>query len=240
MFSITQVIQSIPNAIGALCLNETGQAQLKKRPSIIPAIFSIFTSERHLKVLIDKENAVIIGTAVDELIRHHPSLKAPVFDSLQATLSRIEDLGASYVPPADIERWYQLMPTSVVSHSDGDVVMQDESSDNVVLRQIPPVTSTSEVPEEETEEESKGHDNIVVSYIDIVGRVSYITITPSPTYSSFHSFWKAFSNTLPTARILSPLRTVYNDLEGLRGCHACRMTLQIALLLTRWFKCCAP
>ena len=87
---------------------------------------------RHLKVLIDKENAVIIGTAVDELIQHHPSLKIAVFDSLRATLSRIEDLGASYVPPADIERWYHLMPTSVVSHSDGDVVMQDETSDNVV------------------------------------------------------------------------------------------------------------
>ena len=40
-----QVIQSIPNAIGALCLNESGQAQLKKRLRIVPAIFSIFTSE---------------------------------------------------------------------------------------------------------------------------------------------------------------------------------------------------
>jgi E3 ubiquitin-protein ligase HUWE1 len=67
-----QVIQAIPNAIGALCLNEVGQAQLANHPSIIPSIISIFTSERHLKVLIDKENAVIIGTAVDELIRHHP------------------------------------------------------------------------------------------------------------------------------------------------------------------------
>ena len=205
MCLFNQVIQSIPNAIGALCLNESGQAQLKKRPSIIPAIFSIFTSERHLKVLIDKENAVIIGTAVDELIRHHPSLKIPVFDSLQATLSRIEDLGASYAPPADIERWYHLMPTSVVSHSDGDVVMQDETSDNVVSLQSLPATSTSEVPEEEAEEESKGHDNIVVSYVDIVGRVGYIIRTPSPTYL----FFIVFRRFLSTSSSLQRFRHYY-------------------------------
>ena len=39
-----------------------GQAQLANHPSIIPAIISIFTSDRHLKVLIDKKNAMIIGT----------------------------------------------------------------------------------------------------------------------------------------------------------------------------------
>ncbi|KAF9475538.1 hypothetical protein BDN70DRAFT_996350 [Pholiota conissans] len=166
-----EVIQSIPNAIGALCLNEVGQTQLKKRPSIIPAIFSIFTSERHLKVLIDKENAVIIGTAVDELIRHHPSLKGPVFESLQSTLGRIEDLGSSYVPPIDIQHWYRLIPIPAVISSDGDVVMQDEPIDTTSSRQISPTATTLEQPEEDNDDEaSKGHDNVVVSYVDVIGR----------------------------------------------------------------------
>lgn len=124
--------------------------------------------------MIDKENAVIIGTAVDELIRHHPSLKGPVFDSLQSTLSRIESLGASYVPPADIKRWYQLMATPVVSVSDDDVEMQDEGSDNIGSRQNSPVALQSESIEEDAEEDgNKSHDNTVVSYIDAIGRVSY-------------------------------------------------------------------
>ncbi|KAL5496010.1 TOM1_2 [Sanghuangporus vaninii] len=53
-----EVIQSIPDALGALCLNQMGQDQLTSRPSITPALFSVFTSEAHLKVLLEKENAV--------------------------------------------------------------------------------------------------------------------------------------------------------------------------------------
>lgn len=153
-----------------MCLNEAGQIQLTKRPSIIPAIFSIFTSERHLKTLLDKENAVIIGTAVDELIRHHPSLKLQVFDALKSTLSRIEDLGASYSPPADIKHWYQLVPISTLPFDD-DVTMQDDAAMEIPV----PI----EVPQEDIDDDNedddpnpKSHDNIVVSYIDIVGRVS--------------------------------------------------------------------
>ena len=94
-----KVIQAIPNAIGALCLNQAGQDQLASRPTIIPGYFSIFTSERHLRVLQDKENAVIIGSAVDELVRHHPVLRPAVFDTVCITLSRIEDIGKAYVRP---------------------------------------------------------------------------------------------------------------------------------------------
>lgn len=50
-----KVIQSFTNVIGALCLNQAGQEQLAARPSIIPSLFSIFTSESHLKVLQEKE-----------------------------------------------------------------------------------------------------------------------------------------------------------------------------------------
>ena len=157
-----------------MCLNEAGQTQLTKRPSIIPAIFSIFTSERHLKTLIDKENAVIIGTAVDELIRHHPALKLQVFDALKSTLSRIEDLGASYSPPPDIKHWYQLVPVSTLPFDD-DVTMQDdaamESSGPIEVPQVA-VEDIDDDNEDDDSTNPKSHDNIVVSYIDIVGRVS--------------------------------------------------------------------
>ncbi len=72
----------MPNALGALCLNQAGQDQLASRPSIIPGLISILTSERHVKVLHEKENAAVVGSAIDELIRHHPSLKDNVFRAL--------------------------------------------------------------------------------------------------------------------------------------------------------------
>jgi E3 ubiquitin-protein ligase HUWE1 len=164
-----QVIQAIPNAIGALCLNEVGQAQLAARPSIIPALFTIFTSERHLKVLLDKENAVLMGTGIDELIRHHPSLKTPVFDAILACLSKIEDLGNAYEPPAHARQWYQLLP--VPSTSGGDVTMKDANDEPVErgaeAQAEPPILSSS------IEDTSlKRHDNHLVNFIDVLGRVS--------------------------------------------------------------------
>lgn len=162
-----EVIQAIPNAIGALCLNDVGQAQLAGRPSIIPAIFSIFTSDRHLKVLLDKEHAVLIGTAIDELIRHHPTLKQPVFEALKATMSKIEDLGNAYVPAKDVEQWYRLVTTTPLS--DTDVSMEDVQPVDT------PATSSSPDSEPSSEETpSKSHDNHLVSFIDVFGRVSCI------------------------------------------------------------------
>lgn len=171
-----QVIQAIPNAIGALCLNEVGQAQLAKRPSIIPAIISIFTSERHLKVLIDKENAVVIGTAVDELIRHHPSLKNAVFEALKSTLSHLENIGMAYTPSDDIKRWYQLIPLSQVPNLVADVTMQDSTSS---CREIDDLNSTEaeglrQSDDEDDLLEEKSHVNAIVNYIDVLGRVSCV------------------------------------------------------------------
>ncbi|KAJ7132750.1 hypothetical protein C8R43DRAFT_929975 [Mycena crocata] len=164
-----EVIQAIPNAIGALCLNEVGAAQLASHPSIIPAIFSIFTSDRHVKVLLDKENAVLIGTTIDELIRHHPSLKGPVFEALKATLSKIEVLGNAYVVPPELQQWYKLVGiTQSASDEEADVSMDYVPSDvpspsEVVIRDDPSPGNTEDAP-------PKAHDNDVVSFIDILLR----------------------------------------------------------------------
>ena len=172
-----QVIQAIPNAIGALCLNEAGQAQLSRRPSIIPAILAIFTSERHLKVLVDKENAVIIGTAVDELIRHHPSLKSSVFNAIRSTLSSIEDFGMSFICPTDIRQFYQLIPVTSVAGDlllDDDITMQDDLRETIEGPEEIAQEPLLEAADEDTDEDdvaAKNHDNIVVSFIDILGRV---------------------------------------------------------------------
>lgn len=173
-----QIVQAIPNAIGALCLNEVGQAQLSRRPSIIPAIFSIFTSDRHLKVLLDKENAVLIGTAIDELIRHHPSLKTPVFEALKSTLSKIEDLGNAFQVPESIKRWYQLVPVPPkASPGDGDIPMEDVETTGTAVTsdQVTEQSEDNTADADNSYDEdpaTKAHDNNVVSFIDIMGRVS--------------------------------------------------------------------
>ncbi|KAJ4483401.1 hypothetical protein J3R30DRAFT_3834848 [Lentinula aciculospora] len=168
-----EVLQAVPNALGALCLNEAGQSQLAAHPSIIPAIFSIFTSDRHLKILLEKENAVLIGTAVDELIRHHPFLKAPVFQALKSTMLKIEELGHAYLPPDDIRNWYQLTvvrPSSPSASEDEDRMDGLESSEAKESSPPPPPAYTAALLEPHSEEAMRLHENNIISFIDILGR----------------------------------------------------------------------
>lgn len=165
---VIEVIQAIPNAIGALCLNQAGQDQLSARPTIIPGLFSVFTSERHLKVLQDKENSVLIGSAIDELIRHHPSLKPPVFEAIKSTLGKIEDLGNAYVVPEDLRPWYGLSSVSIdLSPMEG---IEAEGAVHSAVQsdaQSAPLPGSTNNPEDGS---LKSHDNIIVHYIDVVGR----------------------------------------------------------------------
>ena len=174
----SQVLQAIPNALGALCLNDVGQAQLARRPSIIPGILSVFTSERHLKVLLEKENSVLIGTALDELIRHHPSLRTAVFDALKATIAKIEELGGTYEVPGNLLHWYHLIPGSVSAAIDGDVAMEDVGNVPAASRSDATVqgddtkADVSDDGNDVDEVATKNHDNHIVSFIDVLGRVS--------------------------------------------------------------------
>jgi E3 ubiquitin-protein ligase HUWE1 len=178
--TLVQVIQAIPNAIGALCLNQAGQDQLATRPTIIPGLFSIFTSERHQRVLQDKENAVLIGSAVDELIRHHPSLKSAVFEAIKSTLSKIEDLGNTFTPSESNESWYKLVRTTVSTASapaDEDVLMR--SSDTAPIDEAAsestgrPNALIASLTDDLLDESATGrsHENIIVSYLDVICRV---------------------------------------------------------------------
>lgn len=168
-----QIIQSIPNAIGALCLNQAGQDQLAARPNIIPSIFYIFTSEEHQRVLQEKENAVLIGTSLEELIRHHPSLKDKVFVAVKATMSKIEELGNAYTPPNEIKHMYRLQPTlpapSATPATEAEAPMEVDSATTAVGTEAQ--TPAEPTPARE-DLHNKPHENIIISYIDVFGKVS--------------------------------------------------------------------
>ncbi|KAG6850146.1 hypothetical protein H0H93_000531, partial [Arthromyces matolae] len=166
-----EVIQGVANAIGALCLNEVGQTQLSHRPSIIPSIIAIFTSERHLKVLLEKENAVLVGTSIDELIRHHPSLKSSVFDAIKATIVKIEQLGVSFEVSNELKPWYKLVPAGPGSQpKDEDVAMQDDQGSATASTSQAPPGTVADAVEDYDLSEPRTHDNTVVLFIDALGR----------------------------------------------------------------------
>lgn len=95
-----EVIYSIPNAIGAICLNQAGLDLFNSR-HLIPKLFSLFTSERHTKVFQDRDNANAFGAAIDELMRHQPSLKPLVMESIMRSLDDISQMGRTFELPQD-------------------------------------------------------------------------------------------------------------------------------------------
>jgi E3 ubiquitin-protein ligase HUWE1 len=142
---------------------------LAARPSIIPALFSIFTSEKHLRILSEKESAGVYGASIDELIRHHPSLKALVFDAIIAVISKMETLGEAFVPPSDIAHWYTIRAVQLSVPE--DVVMEDVSGETT--NEDTPSNSAAVHSEDTSNEDnaSKSHDNVIVHAVDILGRV---------------------------------------------------------------------
>ncbi|KAI0326605.1 DUF913-domain-containing protein [Cubamyces sp. BRFM 1775] len=176
---IIEVIQSVPNAIGALCLNQVGQDQLTARPNIIPSIFSILTSEEHQRVLQEKENAVLIGTSIEELIRHHPSLKDKVFVAIKATMVKIEDFGKAFVPSDDIKHLYRLQPTALPSPmpatSEVEAPMEIDASAAATSTSTQQVRQPGAQPSAEPSPlrddlYGRPHDNIIIWYIDVFGK----------------------------------------------------------------------
>jgi len=163
-------MQAVVNAVGALCLNQPGLDQLSAKPTVVPGIFAIFVSERHVKVLQDRENAVLIGSAIDELIRHHPSLKTPVFDAIIDTLQKIETLGNSFNEPLGSEGLYrlQLVKKTEASVTDPNPSSADPgpagpSTEPLITDSLDANTDEQVVPEQP--------ESVVVSFVDVIGRV---------------------------------------------------------------------
>ncbi|CAO1614110.1 unnamed protein product [Sympodiomycopsis kandeliae] len=99
--SNSDVISAIPNAIGAICLNEAGLNLFNSRSDkVIPKMFSVFTSKRHLAILQDRDTAALFGSAIDELIRHQPSMKQTVLNSVLSVFDEINHIGESFQPGA--------------------------------------------------------------------------------------------------------------------------------------------
>ncbi|KAL1945966.1 hypothetical protein VTO73DRAFT_1968 [Trametes versicolor] len=171
---VIEIIQSVPNAIGALCLNQAGQDQLAARPNIIPSIFYIFTSEEHQRVLQEKENAVLIGTSLEELIRHHPSLKDKVFIALKATMAKIEELGNSYTPPNEIKHLYRLQPTvpapSVAPAAETGAPMEVDATTAATSTAVQTPAEPAPLPPARDDLYNRPQDNIIISYIDVFGK----------------------------------------------------------------------
>jgi E3 ubiquitin-protein ligase HUWE1 len=91
---VAEAISTLPPAFGAICLAESGM-KLFQSSSALKRFFEIFESPAHVKALdSDTEMPTMIGNSFDELVRHHPPLKARVLSCLSELIVRVVHLCA--------------------------------------------------------------------------------------------------------------------------------------------------
>jgi len=175
-----EVLYAVPNVIGALCLNQAGLDQLAARQvTIVPKMVSVLVSDRHRKVLEEKEHATQLGAYVDELIRHQPSLKEPVLKAVLDVLARIKELGQ--VECSDDETVYHILPaTRTPSAAPAselatpmDVVATADGADSAAAASTSVVpTSAADAPAAAmVKADGEGYsDNRVVLFIGVTAR----------------------------------------------------------------------
>ncbi|CAG8511149.1 8932_t:CDS:10, partial [Scutellospora calospora] len=148
------VIQSIPNAFGAICLNSQG-IDIFNEMNPIDKFFTIFTSNEHLRSLQDGDVASSLGNSIDELMRHHPSLKQSIMNAIMSTLQRIIELGHSSSIKDNTSILHAGSDDDQVIHSDS--LVGEESID------------TKMVDSESLKSDDK-KENTVVAFIEIAAR----------------------------------------------------------------------
>ena len=108
-----ELVSAATTAIGALCLNAPGLA-LVTQHGVVPHVLGVLDAPRHQKMLLDRDHAHLFGAAIDELVRHHPSLKdavhARIADAIAHTLRDAEAFSLDADADDEVRAQYALLP----------------------------------------------------------------------------------------------------------------------------------
>ncbi|KAI9741181.1 MAG: hypothetical protein M1834_002894 [Cirrosporium novae-zelandiae] len=88
----SDAISAVPEAFGAICLHSSG-LELFNASNAFESFFEIFESPEHVKCMAAEAYLLPkLGSTFDELVRHHPELKAAVLSSLLIVAQRVGSL----------------------------------------------------------------------------------------------------------------------------------------------------
>lgn len=158
-----EVLMAAVNAFGAMCLNAQGLDMFNTEKPL-PHFFDLMTSHDFLRNPMDVDSATGLGSTMDELIRHHPSLKTAVFQCVTAMIKKVLEMGSDM--------------NGVGKSSNDSHLLQVRSEENnteiATTSKSPPTTTTtamataSSVVDEDEKPEKV--ECLLVSFIDLVSR----------------------------------------------------------------------
>ncbi|KAI9099723.1 hypothetical protein DFS34DRAFT_502229 [Phlyctochytrium arcticum] len=126
-----EVVSALPTAFGAICLNQPGLDKFNEvKP--IENFLNVLISEEHIRSLQDNDVPNLVGNSMDELIRHHPSLKDDVMSAIIKVLKKVIDLGQ--VAPSAEERRFCCLATSKSRDLESNVPRDEDKRDSKVAQ----------------------------------------------------------------------------------------------------------
>ncbi|KAJ1929022.1 E3 ubiquitin-protein ligase tom1 [Tieghemiomyces parasiticus] len=126
------VLNALPHAFGAVCLNATGLAHFQEVDPL-PSLFGAFTNLSFVRPLQETDVPAFMGSGVDELIRHHPALKPRVLECIRQTLRDLCEFGAADSPA------YRATPGKCRLYSEADLnnaAICPRTADEMVMSQM--------------------------------------------------------------------------------------------------------
>jgi E3 ubiquitin-protein ligase HUWE1 len=93
-------MSSVVNVVGAICLNQVGLAFTLAHPTVLVNLVRCTISESHEDAISERDNALLIGAGIDELSRHHPTLRPIILQGVLDMLRQTCKEGETFTPEA--------------------------------------------------------------------------------------------------------------------------------------------
>lgn len=157
----TDVLLAASNAFGAICLNAPG-LEMFNAAKPIHHFFNLFTSPQFLRANGEVDVATLLGTSMDELMRHHPVLKPDIIKAVIDMTKRVIEMGHQEIgrPGDDSHLLRAAKP--------GETEPKPTSESSEV---IDSTKSSGDVKSTEPMSDDKDkRDSVLVSFIDVVAR----------------------------------------------------------------------
>ncbi|KAI7822225.1 hypothetical protein BC939DRAFT_194256 [Gamsiella multidivaricata] len=218
----SDVVLSIPEAFGAICLNSQGLEMFNKQFKL-RAFFDIFTSETHVRAFQDSDLASNLGMSVDELMRHQPSLKPALMSEVNAMLEGVLDMCSTARVSADEKSYCTLQKTRAKDAPlPGEAVDEEEAKGDKKESLVPIlIEGATRFCESFFQNTASTKDFLKAGGIDILMRFYSLETLPyelasTAAFLSLSYLIKMLSETNPACAVAAVMKELIRLLENVK------------------------
>ncbi|KAF9976767.1 hypothetical protein BGZ73_007902 [Actinomortierella ambigua] len=213
------VATCIPGAFGALCLNSAGLEMFTKEFQL-RKFFDVFTSIPHARAFQDNDAATNMGLAMDELVRHQPTLKPSVNKEIVDMMKRVLALLESFENNEEEMTFCSLRKTrSATAPQPGvaeDEASKDEKKESAVAQII---EASARFCESYFQNLQCANEFVKADGIPLLMNFFTLSTLPydfanSPAYYTLCSLLKLLSESNPSSTVTVVMRHVKKTLDA--------------------------